>query len=136
MLETNQNHLTAWHANAAVPVDRSFISSNRITPLWHRWYISGGTKGEELPDWMKQVYDNRLTLFSSASEAVRTRAGKEIFRILSEKLWVIGVVAEVPVPVIYSRELRNISVAAPRRLHPTVVADAADQWFFSAARRK
>jgi peptide/nickel transport system substrate-binding protein len=136
LLETNQNHLTAWHANAAVPVDRSFISSNRITPLWHRWYMSGGTKGEEPPDWMKQVYDNRLTLFSSASEAVRTRAGKEIFRILSEKLWVIGVVAEVPVPVIYSRELRNISVAEPRRLHSTVVADAADQWFFSAARRK
>lgn len=67
---------------------------------------------------------------------IEGRAGKNTFRILSERLWVIGVVAETPVPVIYSRELRNVSVAEPRRLHPTVVADAADQWFFNTARRK
>ena len=136
LLETNQNHLTAWHANAAVPVDRSFISSNQITPLWHEWYLSSGAEGEEPPDWMKEVYDNRLILLSSPSRAERDSAGKRIFRTLSEQLWVLGVVAETPVPVIYSRELRNVGVAEQRRLHPTVVADAADQWFFSAARRK
>ena len=32
MLESNQNHLTAWHANGATPIDDVFISAHVMTP--------------------------------------------------------------------------------------------------------
>ena len=135
MLESNQNHLTAWHANGATPIDDVFISAHVMTHLWHQWHLSGGELGEEPPEWMQRVYENQITFFSTPSEAERTQAGKEIFRTLSEQLWAIGVVAETPVPIIYSNDLRNIGIAEQRGIHATVVADAADQWHFGSAER-
>ena len=135
LLESNQNHLTAWHANAAMPIDDVFISGHVFTHLWHQWHLSGGAQGEEPPDWMQRVYENQVAYFSTPSATERDRIGKEIFRTLSQQLWAIGVVAEAPVPVIYSRDLRNVAIAEHWGVHPTTVIDAADQWSFSAARR-
>lgn len=135
LLESNQNQVTAWHANGATPIDDVFISANVMTHLWQQWYLSSGQQGEEPPAWMKGVYENQVTFFSTPSDAERIRAGKEIFRTLSQKLWAIGVVAETPVPIIYSKDLRNIGIAEQRDIHATVVADAADQWYFGTAGR-
>jgi hypothetical protein len=135
LLESNQNQVTAWHANGATPIDDVFISGNVMTHLWQQWYLSGGRQGEEPPAWMKGVNENQVTFFSTPSEAERIRAGKAIFRTLSQQLWAIGVVAETPVPIIYSKDLRNIGIAERRGIHATVVADAADQWYFGTAER-
>ncbi len=107
-----------------------------MTHLWHQWHLSGGELGEEPPEWMQRVYENQITFFSTPSEAERTLAGREIFRTLSEQLWAIGGVAETPVPVMFSNDLGNVRVAEERRIHPTTVADAADQWYFHSPERR
>ena len=132
---SNQVQMTAWWANAAVPIDGSFISGNMATLLWRRWNETGGENGEEPPNWMKVVYEKRRELFSSPTEKERTRIGVEIFQLLSDNLWVIGTVAETPVPFVISRDLRNVAIAEKWRMHGTATADAADQWFLAANRR-
>ena len=130
LLESNQNHLTAWHANAATPIDDVFISAHVMTHLWHLWHLSGGAQGKEPPEWMKRVYENQVIFYGTPSKRERVRAGTEIFRILSEQLWAIGVVAETPVPVVLSNDLGNVAIAERLHIHPTTVVDAADQRFF------
>ena len=134
--ESNQSQLTSWWANAAVPLDFSFVSGFRATPLWETWHQTGGARGEEPPAWAREIYAQRARMMSTPSVEDRTRAGMRIFRILAEQLYVIGTVAESPVPFVVSRDLKNVAMAAERPMHGTTTADAADQWFFTESRRR
>ena len=135
MQRANKVHMTAWWANAAVPVDHVFISGNMATPLWQQWNQTRGDKGEMPPDWMRSVYEKRTALYEAPTAVERTRIGIEIFELSTSHLWAIGTVAETPVPFVISRDLRNVAIAEEWRMHGTATLDAAEQWFFSGHRR-
>jgi len=78
----------------------------------------------------KRVYELRDIIFSTPSEEERIKAGKELFRLQAESLWVIGTVARTPTPFVYSKRLGNISVAEKKNYYTINVLEAAEQWFF------
>lgn len=128
--DANQNQVTAWWANGAVPNDFSFAGGFSMTYPWQQWYDTQGANGQTPPEWAQSIYTLRDTLFSAPSKTKRNQAGTEIFRKNAEYLWNIGTVADVPVPFVYSRRLGNIGVAEQRNHYPITVAEAAEQWFF------
>jgi peptide/nickel transport system substrate-binding protein len=130
----NENQVTAWWANGAVPNDFTFTGGFSMIYPWQQWHETRGATGQEPPDWAKAVYRNRDVLFSSPDAQERNRAGIEIFRIHSNYLWNIGTVADVPIPFVYSKRLGNISVAEQRNHYAISVAEAAEQWYFKDGR--
>ena len=63
------------------------------------------------------------------------RAAQEIYRLQAENLWTIGTVAGTPTPLIYSRNLGNIS-AAEADYFAVSVLSAAEQWSFASRQRQ
>ena len=78
----------------------------------------------------KRVYELRDIIFSTPSEEERIKAGKELFRLQAENLWVIGTVAQTSTPFVYSKRLGNISIAEKKNYYTINVLEAAEQWFF------
>lgn len=126
----NENQVTAWWANGAVPNDFTFTGGFSMTYPWQQWYQTRGAVGQEPPDWAKATFRNRDILFSTPDADERKKAGIEIFRTHTEHLWNIGTVADVPVPFVYSKRLGNIGVAEHRNHYAITVAEAAEQWYF------
>jgi len=126
----NQNQVTAWWANGAVPNDFTFVGGFSMTYPWQQWHDTQGANGQTPPEWAQSIYALRDTLYSTPSETKRNQAGTEIFRKNAQYLWNIGTVADVPVPFVYSKRLSNIGVAEQRNHYPITVAEAAEQWFF------
>lgn len=75
---------------------------------WARWYQSEGKAGEEPPEKVKQIYEWRQELLATMDEEERILMGKNILASQAENVWAIGTVAEVPVPIIVRKNLRNI----------------------------
>lgn len=75
---------------------------------WARWYNTKGKAGEEPPEKVKQLYEWRERVMTTMDEEERIELGKKILASEAENVWVIGTVAEVPVPIIVRDNLRNI----------------------------
>ena len=126
----NENVVCGW-INMATVIPEWFIGGFMVVvPEWHDWYMTGGEKGTEPIPAAKRVYELRDVLYSTPSEEERLSAGKELHRLQAENLWVIGTVAEPPVPFIYSKKLGNISVAEEKNYDDQVIMEWAEQWFF------
>jgi len=134
------NWWTLWSANQTVVADwgdsasvlPNWFAAGLLvtTPLWFEWYNSGGEAGVEPIPAAKRLYEMRDRMYSTSSEEERMKAAKELFRLQAENLWVIGTVTGVPVPVIYSKKLGNISVAEEKDYYNITVLEAGEQWFF------
>jgi peptide/nickel transport system substrate-binding protein len=127
---SNDNQVTVWWGDGSTVGATSFISGFLMTRVWEQWFDTNGESGQEPPDWAKEVRRLRIQVYSSPDPDVRKKAGLRIFEILSEQLYTIGTVADVPVPFVYSRNLVNLSVAEQRRIYHVQVGEAAEQWFF------
>lgn len=73
-------------------------------PLYWRWYETGGKEGVEPGLEVKKLYALRDRLKRAETEEERCRIGKEIYRLQSENLWVIGTVAGVRQPFLVHRQ--------------------------------
>jgi len=126
----NKTVVTDW-ADAASVLPHWFAAGfQTTTSLWWQWYITGGKEGVEPIPAAKRVYEMRDRMYSTPSEEERMKAAKELFRLQAENLWVIGTVVSVPVPVIYSKKLGNISVAEEKDYYNITPLEAGEQWFF------
>jgi len=132
MQGSNDNQVTVWWGDGSTIGAESFISGFLMTNEWKLWFDTKGASGTEPPDWAKEVDRLRVQVFSSPDPKVRKKAGIRIFEILSQQLYTIGTVAETPVPFIYSRNLRNLSVAEKWKIYHVQVGEAAEQWFFKS----
>jgi peptide/nickel transport system substrate-binding protein len=132
LTSANGHQAIVWCGNGAVPTDRSFICGFSHTPLWHNWYNTGGEDGEVPLPWAREVYETCDALYSAPSEQRRTALGKHVFELLAEHLYVLSTVAEAPVPFIYSKRMRNISVAKQRGYFETTASNWAEQYFFGS----
>ena len=129
--EANQVVLSVWWLDGANITDPFWYQGfHDTTPKWWQWYITDGKRGTEPIPAAKRVYELRDIIFSTPSEEERIKAGKELFRLQAENLWVIGTVAQTPTPFVYSKRLGNISIAEKKKYYSIVVGEAAEQWFF------
>ncbi|MEE8321302.1 MAG: ABC transporter substrate-binding protein, partial [Gammaproteobacteria bacterium] len=124
-----ENQATAWWANGMDPAELAFAGGFLMTGKWQQWYWTKGEKGQVPPPEVQQVYKWRDEMISTPSVLSRQRYASDIFRAHAENLWVIGTVAQTPLPFVYSKRMGNISVAQRRNLYDRAVLDAAEQWY-------
>ena len=124
--------LTLRWSNEPEPTDNGYFAHPaRITGnTWGLWINSGGANGVEPPEWVKQVYVDRDTLFSTPDDAERIAAGRRIGAAHAKYLWNIGMAGQMPVPVVYNKNLGNIAPAKDADIYSMPVMEAAAQWFF------
>ncbi len=100
----NRHIFTVWEQ----PGDDPFIpyqigGLSDSTPLYWKWYETGGREGVEPIAEVKELYKLRDRLKMAGTEEERCRIGKEIYRLQSDYLWIIGTVSGVRQPILVSR---------------------------------
>ena len=83
-------------------------TSTYWAPLYGLWYATQGEAGEEPPQEMLRLIELYEELVSTLDEEARTLIGREILRIHSENLWIIGILGESPRPVVVSNDFYNV----------------------------
>lgn len=115
----------------ALPVDPA---ASLMGSAWSRWYASDGKAGMKPDDpGMLRVYD-LLRLAGSKPEAERNAIAQEIWRIVAEAKWQIGLVGQAPGSQgsrVVSDRLENIPgrVCISQHCRPPWSA-RPEQWFF------
>ncbi|RLE09006.1 hypothetical protein DRJ00_05285, partial [Candidatus Aerophobetes bacterium] len=130
LYNANETVASVWWLDGA-NVTFGWVSRfSPTTPMWVQWYNTDGKQGIEPLPVAKKVYELSDLYWSVPSEEERIKIEKEIWRLQAENLWVIGTVAETPLPFVYSKRLGNISIAEKKNYYTITVLEAAEQWFF------
>ena len=83
-------------------------------PDWQFWYESGGERGEEPPDFMKQAIALYDEIKVTVDPAKQHELFKDILRIKVDHLWDIGLLSPPPPIVgVVNAKLRNVPERAP-----------------------
>lgn len=84
-----------------------------VGPLWRDWELSGGKSGVKPPDdWFKtKEYLEKAA--SSPSERERILYAKKMWDLYIKNLWSIGVLQQLPIPVVVKDNLRNVPSNLP-----------------------
>lgn len=77
-------------------------------PLWYRWFQSGGSKGEEPPEHIKDYYGLWQQMRRTIDHQERITLGKQFIGLQAEHLFGIGTAGRILQPVIVSNRLRNV----------------------------
>ncbi len=123
--------------NLIIPADPSFflgtVNDGTWMPRWRQWAVSNGSEGIEPPP--DHPIRKLWALWDKAKTSPTIKGAnahvKEMIDIHKENIWVIGLVAELPVPVIIKNNLRNVPAfgMAVDDLRGTGIAQPA-QFFF------
>ena len=129
----NETVGTIWWANGLSPADTVFVGSYLMTPSWWEWFNSAGEKGKEPqdPEAVKLMALYR-EIEAATTEEDRVRLGIEIFENHKENVWIIGTVADAPVPFVYNKDLGNISVAKDRGYYTISTMELSEQFYWKA----
>lgn len=129
---TNRIVFSIWEmvgGDPLIPYHEGGLSDS--TPLWWKWYETGGAEGVEPLPAAKRLYACREIIKTSSDPAERTRMAEEIYRLQAENLWVIGTVAGNPQPFVHQRKLGNAAGAERRGYFAPTVLGAAEQWYYT-----
>lgn len=101
----NRHIFTVWE----MPGDDPFLpyqigGLSDPCPLYWHWYETGGKEGVEPIPEVKRLYQLRDTLKMAKTGEERYRAARELYRLQSENLWVIGTVAGVGQPFLAGKQ--------------------------------
>jgi peptide/nickel transport system substrate-binding protein len=122
-LVNGQVHCTVWHADRCsdllLPLEmRWYIPTDQQqggpSSVWARWYGATDKTAEGLvepPDQIKKYYDLFAEMTSTTDEDERVKFGQEIFDGLAETPLSIGLILEVPAPLIFNKNMRNLARA-------------------------
>ncbi len=87
-----------------------YIPVSRYTywaPLYGLWYESGGKSGEKPPNEIFRLIELYEKFKITLSENRRILIGREILRIHSKNLWMIGILGEMKRPTVVKNNFRN-----------------------------
>jgi peptide/nickel transport system substrate-binding protein len=119
-LNNGQVHCTVWHADRCsdllLPLEmRWYIPTDQgqggASSVWARWHNATDKTAEGLvepPDQVKKYYDLFAQMTSTTDEDERVKFGQEIFDGLAETPLSIGLILEVPAPLIFNKNMRNL----------------------------
>jgi peptide/nickel transport system substrate-binding protein len=122
-LNNGQVHCTVWHADRCsdllLPLEmRWYIPTDQgqggPSSVWARWHNATDKTAEGLvepPDQIKKYYDLFAQMTSTTDEDERVKFGQEIFDGLAETPLSIGLILEVPAPLIFNKNMRNLAGA-------------------------
>ncbi len=121
--EWNNIHQTTLGGMASRLVPRA---GGYLMGFWSEWFTSGGSRGEEPPQWAKDLQDLADVALFSSDEDERFDAGMKLLESQAENVWLIGGagvnvrpmilnarLGNVPEELIYSLPLGNAQMANP-----------------------
>jgi peptide/nickel transport system substrate-binding protein len=76
--------------------------------LWWNWLERGQHVGTEPPQWFKDDVQLFNDILQTTDDAERTALTKQLWNRYYEDLWTIGIVQQVPSPIIISNRLKNV----------------------------
>lgn len=85
-----------------------FDERSWMGPSFGTWYKTQGELGEEPPEWFKQAMDLYDEYRSTVDPERQLEIGKELVRMATEQLWVIGTVGQAPAIVIIKNDFKNV----------------------------
>lgn len=110
--------MTVWHADRTTdilfPINPDFWAPRKLAASlamwseWSRWYLTGGSLGEEPPPDIRQLQLWADELATTMDPERRVQLGKRILAANAENVWTIGTVGLAPHPVVTSNRLRNV----------------------------
>ncbi len=110
--------MTVWHADRTTdilfPINPDFWAPRKLAASlamwseWSRWYLTGGSLGEEPPPEIRQLQLWADELATTMDPERRVQLGKRILAANAENVWTIGTVGLAPHPVVTSNRLRNV----------------------------
>jgi peptide/nickel transport system substrate-binding protein len=119
-LNNGQVHCTVWHADRCsdllLPLEMRWYIPTQTgqggpSSKWAAWYNAADKTAEGLVEPPDQI-KNYLALFDQMTSAVdedeRVKFGQEIFDGLAENPLGIGLILEVPAPLIFNKNMRNL----------------------------
>jgi len=140
--EVDRSIADAWEASGEIQLyvwnndgSEDLFTSKKVLPTtsgsvfardWAAWYLSGGKKGEEPPEYMQEA----LAMYKAgcyASPEERIRLGKEIWKIHVDYVLSIGTVGVVPganAVRVVNANMRNVPERvynSPLARHPSIV---------------
>ncbi len=77
-------------------------------PLYAQWYNTGGKGGEEPKGDIRKIYELWDKVTITPDETQRNRLFKEIINLHKRNIWMIGIVGELPQPVVVKNNCRNV----------------------------
>jgi ABC-type transport system substrate-binding protein len=77
-------------------------------PLYSQWYQSGGKKGEEPPEEIKEMMRTYDTIVDTVSDEKKKELFGKILAANEKNLWVIGLVHDPPDYYVVSPKMRNV----------------------------
>jgi len=106
-----------------------FESSSEFGPLYGLWFQSGGSMVKPPPPPLRQPYE-MYTRALGAPEAERRQLGQEIWKIVLEEQWSVGLVgwspaaagvriAKVALGNVPARQINSPAMKTPTVSHPT-----------------
>ena len=120
-MNNGQVHCTVWHADRCtdllMPQDMQWFiplpsaGQGGASSLWASWWAAADKTAEGLvepPDQIKKYYDLYAQMTSTADEDERVKFGQEIFDGLAETPLGIGLILEVPAPLVFNKNMRNL----------------------------
>ena len=121
----NELQATVIWAPGPVQWHRSEWSQQHWGQLWHRWWTSGGTEGEEPPEEVKAFYQMILDVSAlPLDEAIMM--GQEIRDNMGENIWFFITTERVAAPVAVNSQIRNFSDKGWGIAHNF----GGEQWFY------
>jgi peptide/nickel transport system substrate-binding protein len=114
--QANELDMFVWHLDRTTdmlfPIDPIWfipmLDGWSYGRLWEQWYNTQGKRGERPPEDVLKLYDIYEKMQETTSEKERIRLGRMILDAVARNLYVIGVVTDVPVPLVVSNRLRNV----------------------------
>jgi len=100
-------------------------------PLWYEWLNTGGKSGEEPPKEIKRLWDiYQKEAIATVSESQRNAFIREIMRLHSENLWIIGTVGMPWMMAVVKNNLRNVPEEAAVWWPASPGVTRPEQFFF------
>ncbi len=96
-----------WPTNLGTSVHAPF-SEGSFAPEWTDWLASGGTQGVEPSAELLAANDIFQELLRETDEQRREQLGVALWENFYENLWTIGIVQQVPRPIVVNRRLKNV----------------------------
>jgi peptide/nickel transport system substrate-binding protein len=139
----NEHQLSMWLAGGSenpwtYPIMTIPVDGGPFAPLNSKWYMTKGQKGVAPIGDLKRLQEifvegNRLP------RAMRTELGKELWRIHSDNLYVIGTVGQSPAMngvVVVKNNFRNVPDITPNSVGMQTPGNARPEQFFFEREKK
>lgn len=129
LFEANKAHVSTW------VIDETSYSEMKARPLWwascyfwgwewYLWFESDGKEGSEPPAKVKELFGIFQEIAYTVGEEKRIEMGRRGSELLSENLWMIGVIGNAKQVGVRRTSLKNVNEESYG------VADEVFEWYF------